>query len=130
MKQKEKVYWCILLLVIIAVATLAAGVYWRNRDYQKTALIQLTGVLKAELPLDIPVIYITRRPSGQFQAFPLSDRSRKNYTLHWDPRTDELFISILRGEFGGWIIMNGDYRISDPTAKAKLLSFLKANHWE
>ncbi len=128
MKRKEQFYWCVLFLVIAATATLATGVYCRHREYRKTTQIQMTGVLKAKLPLDIPVAYITRRPDGQFQTVPLADRSGKNYTLHWDHRTDELFISILRGEFGGWIIMNGDYRISDPAAKAKLLSFLKEHH--
>ena len=45
------------------------------------------------------------------------------------PRSGRLFFSIRRGEFGGFIIMNGNYRMIDSAVEEKLLVFLKAHDW-
>ncbi|WP_302455014.1 hypothetical protein [Victivallis vadensis] len=129
MRRKEEFYWLILFCFVAVVAASGVKVYWRNREYRIAEVIRLTAVAGRQITLSVPVKYIPQRPKGNFQVFPVSDRSRKNYVLHWEPRSGRLFFSIRRGEFGGFIIMNGNYRITDSAVEEKLLVFLKAHDW-
>lgn len=125
--QKGKIYPIIIFFMVVAAVLLhVICLELMLASYRNVNAITAVNIDGKAFCLKIPVVYGAIVSEGQYEKIPLYTNDGKIFGLHWRRDSGPMFLSISRWEFGGWVVMNARYRITDEAVRKKLHHFLSS----
>ncbi len=122
----NRLCWAILLFFTLLAVTLLVIVWQKRSTYNTSRILEVTHIGGEAVSINLHLLPVAKIPAENFHKTSVRGKNGEEYVLFWNENT--LYFSLTRLEFGGWIVISGQYE-AEPSPQCdqllRLLTLLK-----